>query len=73
MNSLNLPWVTMGDFNVVVSMDEHSGGSHYYYSRKALVKALVFSEFIATNNLHDVNYVGSPYTWCNNQQGLARQ
>lgn len=53
--------------NAVVSQDEHRGGSHYYYSRKAYV----FSEFIALNNLLDVNYVGSPFTWCNNQQGLA--
>lgn len=30
------------------------------------------AEFIATNNLLDVNYVGSQYFWCNNQQGLAR-
>lgn len=59
----------MGDFNAVVFLDEHRGGSHYYYSRKASV----FAEFIATNNLLDVNYVSSPYTWCNNQQGLARR
>lgn len=69
MNSLNLPWILMGDFNAVVSQEEHHGGAHYYYRRKALA----FSDFIATNNLLDVNYVGSQYTWCNNQQGLARR
>lgn len=62
MAFLNLPLVIMGDFNEVVSQDKHSGVSHYYYSKKASV----FSEFIATINLLDVNYVGSPYTWCNN-------
>ncbi|XP_039116586.1 uncharacterized protein LOC120252479 [Dioscorea cayenensis subsp. rotundata] len=59
----------MGDFNAVVSQEEHRGGAHYYYRRKALA----FSEFIAANNLLDINYVGSQYTWCNNQQGLARR
>lgn len=39
------------------------------YSRKASI----LSEFIATNNLLDVNYVESQYTCCNNQQGLARR
>ncbi|XP_039145509.1 uncharacterized protein LOC120282722 [Dioscorea cayenensis subsp. rotundata] len=68
MNSLNLPWVIMGDFNSIISKEEHRGGSNYYYSRKASV----FAEFIASNNLLDVNFVGSSYTWCNNQQGLAR-
>lgn len=66
---LNLPWLIMGDFNAMVSQDEHRGGSNYYYSRKASV----FSEFIAANNLLYVNYVGSPFTWCNNQLGLARR
>lgn len=59
MTSLNLTWVILGDFSTVVSQEKHRGGSHYYYSRKAFV----FSEFIATNNLLDVKYVGSPYTW----------
>lgn len=67
MTFLNLPWIIMGDFNAVVSQDEHRGGSHYYYS----IKAFVF-RFISTNNLLDVNYVGSLYTWCNIQHGLAR-
>lgn len=59
----------MGDLNAVITQEEHRGGAHYYYRRKASV----FSKFIATNNLLDVNFVGSPYTWCNNQQGLARR
>lgn len=68
MSSLNFPWIIMGDFNAMVSQDEHRGGSHYNYNRKALL----FTDFITSNNLLDVNFVGSPYTWCNNKQGLAR-
>lgn len=33
----------------------------------------MFAEFIATNYLLNVNFIGSQFTWCNNQQGLARR
>lgn len=59
----------MSDFNAVTSQDEHRGGSHYYYNHKASV----FSDFIASNNLLNIDYVGPPFTWCNNQSGLARR
>lgn len=67
--SLNLPWILIGDFNTIASLDEFQGGSRSYYRRKARV----FSDFISVNNLFDVNYTGSRFTWCNNQYGVARK
>lgn len=67
--SITIPWILIGDFNAVASPSEYRGGSPIYYRRKARV----FSEFIAINNLMEVNFAGSNYTWCNNQSGNARK
>lgn len=67
--SINLPWILIGDFNSIVSLNELRGGSHLYYRRKARV----FSDFIIANNLLEVNFSGSKFTWCNNQAGIARK
>lgn len=48
---------------------EHKGGHHSYYSQKAHL----FSNFIASYELLDIGYIGSDFTWCNNQIDLARQ
>lgn len=68
MNSLHLPWIVIGDFNAVCSEEEVKGGSFSYYKPKAHE----FSNFITANNFLDVRYIGSNFTWCNNQLGLAR-
>lgn len=59
----------VGDFNAVVSLTEFQGGSPIYYHRKAHV----FSNFITINNLMEVNFLGSSFTWFNNQLGTARK
>lgn len=58
----------IGDFNDVVSMEEFQGGSHYYSC-----EAHIFFDFIASNNLLDVNFIGPIFTWCNNQLRMARK
>ncbi|KAH7659849.1 DNase I-like protein [Dioscorea alata] len=67
--SLNLPWILIGDFNAIASLNEFQGGSRNYYRSKARV----FSDFIFLNNVLDVNYISSRFTWCNNQVGAARK
>lgn len=74
MNSLNsplsqAPWLILGDFNSILSRVEHRGGSFSYYS----CKSCVFNAFIDSNNLLDLKYVSSTYTWCNNQHGSTRR
>ncbi|KAJ0983259.1 hypothetical protein J5N97_011514 [Dioscorea zingiberensis] len=69
MSSLNLPWILTGDFNAILSTEEHRGGGFDHYS----TKSKYFSEFISANQLFDLGYYGSPYTWCNKQNGLARR
>lgn len=68
MTYVNLPWVVIGDFNAIITLDEHKDGLHYNYSRKACL----FSNFITSNALLDMGFVGSKFTWCNNRPGLAR-
>ncbi|XP_039118690.1 uncharacterized protein LOC120254702 [Dioscorea cayenensis subsp. rotundata] len=66
---LVIPWLILGDFNTVLSRNEHRGRNFSYYLRKSRY----FSDFINNNNLLDLKFIGSPYTWCNNQIGPARR
>lgn len=66
---LNFLWFLVGDFNCILSREEHRGGMYAYYYRKALL----FANFIEINNLFDLQVSGSKYTWCNNQYGPARR
>lgn len=67
--SINLPCIIIGDFNAIASLKKFQGGSQIYYRRKARV----FSDFIISNNLLEVNFTSSSFTWCNNQSGTARK
>ncbi|KAF9608966.1 hypothetical protein IFM89_012143 [Coptis chinensis] len=61
------PWLCIGDFNDVACIDEKRGGPPVPASQ---IKH--FTEAIQNCMLMDVGFIGSPYTWCNNQQGLRR-
>lgn len=57
----------MGDFNFILSRTEHKGGLFAYYDLKAvffsiLLKVITYSILVSL----------APFTWCNNQSGLAR-
>lgn len=56
--SINFPWILIGDFNSTVSLNDFQGGPRSYYRRKARI----FSDFIITNNLLEVNFTGSKFT-----------
>lgn len=51
---INLPWLTMGDFNDICTREEHKEGSFSYYSHKDFL----FNDFIISNSLLDVCYIG---------------
>ncbi|KAJ0967671.1 hypothetical protein J5N97_024588 [Dioscorea zingiberensis] len=69
ISSLNLPWILMGDFNAILNSEEHRGGCFDHYA----AKAKHFTDFISSNQLFDLGFYGTPYTWCNNQSGMARR
>ncbi|KAJ0971107.1 hypothetical protein J5N97_019066 [Dioscorea zingiberensis] len=69
ISTLNLPWIISGDFNAILNSEEHRGGSFSNYS----VKAKHFNDFINSNHLFDLGFFGPSFTWCNNQNGLARR
>ncbi|KAJ0968806.1 hypothetical protein J5N97_021683 [Dioscorea zingiberensis] len=68
-SSFELPWVILGDFNAILNCEEHRGGTFDNYR----AKSKLFNEFINENQLFDLGFLGTPYTWCNNQLGLARR
>ncbi|OVA17163.1 hypothetical protein BVC80_4265g2 [Macleaya cordata] len=59
---ISCPWILGGDFNVVSNLAERLGG------RLALSQNIDdFNDFIEVNELVDGGFIGSKYTWCNNQ------
>lgn len=62
------PWLLTGDFNAIISDDEHRGGSFRNY----FSKASLFSNFIFDNNLIDLSYIGQSFTLCNGQSNLSK-
>lgn len=65
---LRLPWLILGDFNIVLSRNEFNGGNFSYYDRKACS----FKEFV-DSSLLDLNFIDPSFTWCNNQNGSGRR
>lgn len=59
----------IGDFNSIVSTREHLGGSYYYYYYAR--KAHNFAYFISVNQLLDVGYTSTTFSWCIGQIGQA--
>ncbi|XP_042958079.1 uncharacterized protein LOC122293609 [Carya illinoinensis] len=61
------PWLCLGDFNIIRGEEEHRGG------RPRLRVAIdEFNDFIDNCGFADMKAVGSKFSWCNGQRGLAR-
>ncbi|XP_050242494.1 uncharacterized protein LOC126691502 [Quercus robur] len=58
----NLPWICVGDFNEIVNSEEKMGG----VARRER-QMIGFRETLDFCSFRDLGYVGSPFTWCNNQ------
>ncbi|XP_020211577.1 uncharacterized protein LOC109796303 [Cajanus cajan] len=58
-SGIDRPWALMGDFNAVLKNFErsNSSGSRSHRGDKA------FCDFVQQNNLIDIGFQGSPYTW----------
>ena len=60
------PWLSIGDFNFVLDQFEKLGGYPVASSSHC-----PFKNLIDHHGLVDLGFVGNPYTWFNNRQGLA--
>ena len=59
---LDLPWLGVGDFNEITKAEEKKGGA---LRPKCQMKA--FREALDFCGFRDLEFVCSPFTWCNNQ------
>ena len=59
---LDLPWLYLGDFNEIVKAEEKIGGAPR--RERQMTDFRLALDFCG---LCDLGFVGSPYTWCNNQ------
>ena len=61
------PWFVVGDFNSILSSFEKKGGC---FPRQIYMNE--FRDCLSSCMLDDASYIGSPFTWCNNQIGEDR-
>ncbi|WMV30181.1 hypothetical protein MTR67_023566 [Solanum verrucosum] len=66
-SNIEIPWCTMGDFNVTTSIEEKFGGIPYN-----IHKSLEIIGVIEACGLTDIGYTGLPFTWCNQRDVEAR-
>ncbi|KAL0284392.1 UNVERIFIED_CONTAM: putative mitochondrial protein [Sesamum angustifolium] len=57
------PWLCAGDFNERLEQSEKKGGP-----LRAEWQIRNFRNCLTYCELHDMGFLGSPYTWCNNQR-----
>ncbi|KAG5606082.1 hypothetical protein H5410_027574 [Solanum commersonii] len=65
--SLDIPWCTIGDFNVITNIEEKLGGMPYNMN-----KSFEFIGVIEACGLTGLGFTGIPFTWCNQRTAQAR-
>jgi len=63
----NLPWLCSGDFNEILFSSEKEGGSPWAES-----STRKFRLALEDCDLHDLGFVGDPFTWRNNHHMASR-
>ena len=63
----HLPWICLGDFNEILSMDEKFGG--LVRSQRQMEK---FRAVVNYCGFRDLGFLGPAFTWCNMQEGVGR-
>ncbi|KAF5187888.1 hypothetical protein FRX31_022525 [Thalictrum thalictroides] len=63
----DVPWLTIGNFNDIVSKDEKVGGCPFNFT-----KSHFFIDMIDQCELCDLGFIGSFFTWQNKQYGSRR-
>ncbi|XP_042969188.1 uncharacterized protein LOC122301898 [Carya illinoinensis] len=64
---MNLPWMILGDFNVIRTNDERRGGA-----ARPMIAMEEFNSWISGCGLLEISSQGNRLTWCNGQEGLAK-
>ncbi|KAF6158118.1 hypothetical protein GIB67_014912 [Kingdonia uniflora] len=67
LGSSNLPWLVVGDFNLVLRGEDKRGGRGVRWNASA-----EFQEFVNSSYLLEANSSGSEFTWCNGKMGNKR-
>jgi exonuclease III len=65
-NSFGGAWLLLGDFNAILSSVEKCGGRRFGSSSHS-----DFVDFVHSNALVDLGYVGNKFTWSNHRMGSA--
>lgn len=65
--SINAPWMVLGDFNDVTGAGEKMGGASPFFSRCNL-----FNNMIYACGLMDLAFYGPAFIWCNRRKGLRK-
>jgi hypothetical protein len=60
----DLPWLMMGDFNEVMWQEEH-----FSRTRRSERLMMDFREVLSHCDLHDLGFIGTPWTFDNKQRG----
>lgn len=63
LNTLDIPWALLGDFNNIQSLSESSGGRGTWTNDMQM-----FKDFLSNTGLTDLRAAGPHHTWCNNQE-----
>jgi hypothetical protein len=65
-NSFGGPWLLLGDFNAILSSTEKYGGRSL-----GSTSQLEFVDFVKSNALVDLGFVGNKFTWSNHRSRRA--
>ncbi|KAF5462727.1 hypothetical protein F2P56_018710 [Juglans regia] len=66
-SSLTLPWVVLGNFNIIREDSERRGGN-----LRLLSTMEDFYRFMDVGGLVEIPFSGNKFSWCNGHGGMAR-
>ncbi|KAK8945122.1 hypothetical protein KSP39_PZI007762 [Platanthera zijinensis] len=67
-NGTPLPMLIGGDFNCLLRAEDKSSPSNFHYT----IGAREMDEWITSSALHELQFSGPAFTWCNNRPGPDR-